>query len=357
MINFPTASFTGEIFRPSLDHPEFMWDGGAWVLLAGPGGIPHAGFRNVIINGQFLISQRNTSGYGTGSSVAYTYDRWRAVAQGYGTNFASFRGYHSQSDQHLYNISPYFYRCICATTSAANGDVLYIQTSIENVRTFAGQPVTISFWATAQNAGRLMSIEVYRGYGTGGSPSAGESVYSNKITLTTSWVKYVRTFTMPDLTGKTIGSNGDDYLILYFWFAAGSDYNSRTQSLGHQTVGEFDISQVQMEPGIYATPFEQRLYDTELSMCRRYYETNYPYTNYLMLPCPAAGGFGQYFPMQYKTAKRVIPSVTESFTSPANFGSNSIAQVYVNGHVTFMAGANAGNAAAFYQWFSNAEMF
>jgi hypothetical protein len=78
------------------------------------------------------------------------------------------------------------------------------------------------------------------------------------------------TATIPSLSGKTLGTNGDSAFTLNIWFDAGSDYNSRTDTLGQQS-GTFDIAQVQVEPGPVATPFERRPIGTELALCQRYY--------------------------------------------------------------------------------------
>jgi hypothetical protein len=42
--------------------------------------------------------------------------------------------------------------------------------NIEDVRTFAGQQVTISFWAKA-DATKNIAVELVQGFGSGGSPS------------------------------------------------------------------------------------------------------------------------------------------------------------------------------------------
>ena len=73
------------------------------------------------------------------------------------------------------------------------------------------------------------------------------------------------------LSGKTLGTDNNDYLTLVFWFDAGSDYNSRTNSLGQQS-GTFDIAQVQLEAGSVATPFEMRPVGVEFQLCQRYYQ-------------------------------------------------------------------------------------
>ena len=80
------------------------------------------------------------------------------------------------------------------------------------------------------------------------------------------------TATIPSISGKTLGTNNNSYLILAIWFDAGSTFNARTDSLGQQS-GTFEIAQVQVEPGPVATPFERRPIGTELALCQRYYYT------------------------------------------------------------------------------------
>jgi len=95
--------------------------------------------------------------------------------------------------------------------------------------------------------------------------------------LTTTFQKFTIPITFPSISGKTLGSNNDDYVEVNFWFDAGSSSNARTNSLGQQS-GTFDIAQVQLEAGSVATPFEMRPLGIELSMCQRYYEKSYELT-------------------------------------------------------------------------------
>jgi hypothetical protein len=113
---------------------------------------------------------------------------------------------------------------------------------------------------------------MFQQFGDGGSPSS--SVTAIGVTtcaLTTDWQKFTVTATIPSISGKTLGTNNNDYLSLLFWFDAGSNINSRTNSLGQQS-GTFDIAQVQLEAGSVATPFEVRPLGVELALCQRYYQ-------------------------------------------------------------------------------------
>jgi hypothetical protein len=117
---------------------------------------------------------------------------------------------------------------------------------------------------------RSIAVELVQLFGTGGSPSAAvESIGVTKIALGTAWQKIKVTATLPSVSGKTLGTDGNSSLSLVIWFDAGSDYNSRTQSLGRQS-GVFDIAQVQLEPGALDTVFERRPVATELNLCKRY---------------------------------------------------------------------------------------
>jgi hypothetical protein len=140
--------------------------------------------------------------------------------------------------------------------------------NIEDVSTLSGKTAILSFWAKA-NTDKNISVEFIQKFGTGGSPSAGVAgIGVTTIPLTTSWEKFVVKVNIPSVFGKNIGSNLDDFLNLTFWFDAGSNYDSRTNSLGQQS-GTFDIAQIQLEEGSVATAFEQRPIGIELSLCQR----------------------------------------------------------------------------------------
>lgn len=80
----------------------------------------------------------------------------------------------------------------------------------------------------------------------------------------------------------------------------------------------FVISDVQVEVGTVATPFERRAYGQELSLCQRYYETDYSYgtapadgigTNlYSVAALNSTNCYGQNIP--FKVTKRSLPALT-----------------------------------------------
>jgi hypothetical protein len=224
--------------------------------------------KNKIINGDFNINQRSFSS--TTTSATYGFDRWRIAnsggtvtysAQTFTLGTAPVSGYEGKN----------FARVVTASQSAA-GDFAVFSQFIESVRTFAGQTVTVSFWAKAATGTPKVAVEFVQAFGTGGSPSADVNTYAGQITLSTSWARYSVSVAVPSISGKTIGTASNDSLGLFLWTSAGSTFNSRTGSLGAQNA-TIDFWGVQVEAGSFATPFQTATgtLQGELSACQRYY--------------------------------------------------------------------------------------
>ena len=240
------GTFTGNITVPSINSG------------------PLAGFRNAIINGNFDIWQRGTSF--TGSE--YGADRWYQVRVG--TTHTGTRQSFTLGQTAVPGEPKYFCRTVVTSVAGAANQSL-LQQRIEDVRTFAGQQVTVSFWAKV-DATKNISVEFAQVFGSGGTPSAlVPAIGTTKVSIGTSWQKVTVTATVPSISGKTLGTSNDSTLNLNLWFDAGSSFNSRTDTLGQQS-GTFDIAQVQIEAGPVATPFERRPIGTELELCLRYYQ-------------------------------------------------------------------------------------
>ncbi len=232
----------------------FVYDGTQWVDIAqsttdltnyaNMTTTPISGFRNAIINGGFDVWQRGTSFNANG---AFTADRWKMVLSGA-------TGTVSRQTFTPGNVIPgyepqYFLRM--QTTVAE--DLSRVEQRIEDVRTFAGQEITISFWAKTDSA-RTITLWLEQNFGTGGSETTIPIV--GTISTTNTWQRYSVTTTVASILGKTVGDNS--FLALWIGNANFETFN-------------LDIWGVQVERGSVATPFEQRPICTELALCQRYY--------------------------------------------------------------------------------------
>ena len=266
---------------------------------------PAAG-RNAIINGDFQIWQRGTSFTASG----YTSDRWRLdTFGGAGTTLTQQSFTVGQTD--VPNNPVYYLRAVTTTDSSSDAGTILSQ-RVEGARTFAGQTITVSFYAKA-DASKDINIELRQDFGTGGSPSSQIAATTpQKFTISTSWAKYTKTFSVASVSGKTFGTNNNDYFRLAFWLDAGSDYNSRTNSLGNQS-GTFDFAQVQVEVGSSATDFEGKTYGDTIEQCQRYYVEWTPTTNYGPIGIGRAWGSNNMnLSIYLPTRMRAQPSVSKT---------------------------------------------
>lgn len=232
------------------------------VLVANLNGGPLAGFRNQCVNGNFDIWQNGTTF--TGSE--YGADQW--LHGRVGTTHTVTRQRFTLGQTDVPGEPEFFCRTVVSSVAGASNYSVLLQ-PLEDVRTFAGQQVTVSFKAKA-DATKSIAIELLQNFGTGGSPSADVTgIGVSKVSIGTSWQQVSVTATVPSISGKTLGTDNNDSLHLTIFFDAGSSYNSRTASLGQQS-GTFDIAKVQIEPGSVATPFERRPIGVELALCKRY---------------------------------------------------------------------------------------
>lgn len=274
----PAATFPYMLWLDTVSDPAVMYRRNAaddaWVDLGSPFynaedadanllATIQVGRKNLLINGNFDIWQRGSAQTVSGFGSA---DRWSSAVTGstQAVNVIAFT-----LGQTNVPGNPTFYYQNTVTSVPGAGNYVLLSQKIENVRTAQGNPVTLSFYAKADSP-KNIAIEFLQLFGDGGSPSPTVfGIGGQKIALTASWQKYTVTVDIPSIAGKTLGTNGNNALMLCFWFDAGSTYNDRTDSLGQQS-GTFGISKVQLELGSKATEFEDRHPAQEVELCQRY---------------------------------------------------------------------------------------
>ena len=209
-------------------------------------------FRNYIINGQFQVWQRATTSGSTTSDGYLAADRWRTSASGATYTFSRQEFTLGQTDVPSH---PTYFGRFAVTTG---DDHVNIHTRIEDVKRIQGQ-VTLSFWAKGSNpAGGNIQINRTQQFGSGGSADVQAEI--DTFTVDGTWTKKTFTFTLPSISGKTIG--GGSYLGIDFRQPAGDDGSA---------AWTLDITNVQLELGATATDFEMRSYGDELARCQRYF--------------------------------------------------------------------------------------
>jgi hypothetical protein len=231
----------------------------------------YAAGKNRIINGDFRFNQRNFTSNSTDNT--YNFDRWvqanggstgtlTITPQTFTPGTAPVSGYEAIN----------YVQCVTAAGASTNTFALYNQ-YIEDTRTFAGQTVTLSFWAKATSGTPKIATEIGQNFGSGGSPSAAVYTAGGSVTLSTSWARYSTTISVPSVAGKTFGTTANtSYLAATLWLSSGSTFNTRSSSIGLQNA-TFQIWGVQLEAGSTATAFQTAsgTISGELSLCQRYY--------------------------------------------------------------------------------------
>jgi hypothetical protein len=274
--------------------------------------------RNRIINGAMVIDQRNNGASVslTGGTTQYTLDRWNAIRVNTG----------AVSVQRSTTAPPNFINSLQVTvgTGVATGasDYTTIGQRLEglNVADFGwgtvnAQPVTLSFWVRSSLTGNFgISIQ---------NPSSYSFIGSYTINAANTW-EY-KTISIPAPTISTFPTDNSTSFFLNWDLGVGSAFSGVAGSwtasnifgltggvkLSATTGATFNITGVQLEEGTAASPFENRLYGTELNLCQRYFQrvdTNGG--NQRIVFGVAYSSTEQYFLWSFQQKMRASPTVS-----------------------------------------------
>ena len=192
------------------------------------------GRRNLIINGAMQVSQRGDFSNATGiSNNTYYLDRWK-IASGVSSTVT-----HTGNRQR-----------VDATGSGTGTLRIRQQLESQDITRIAGQQVTLSAKVKSNSANARLNIFADSWLSGSGNPT--HSGNGNEETLT-------YTVTLP--TG----------LISAFTADVGFD-GPLSANVAISSGDYFEVTEVQLEVGDTATPFEHRSYGEELALCQRYYE-------------------------------------------------------------------------------------
>ena len=237
--------------------------------------------KNRIINGAMVIDQRNAGASVTPTNGQYTLDRYlsvlsqaskfsvqqNAAAVTPPTGFTNYLGVTSLSSYAV--LAGDFFQIVQAIEGYNISDLAW---GTANAKT-----VTLSFWVrsslTGTFAGAFNNASNNRSY-----------VFNYTISSANTWEQ--KTITVAGDTTGTWGTTNGIGINVRFSLGGGSTYQTTagawtagdyfTSSSATSVVGTngatFYITGVQLEQNTSATPFERRLFGTEMALCQRYYE-------------------------------------------------------------------------------------
>ena len=280
IINFPTSPTDGQVFTDGDHTWIFSSTGaggpGAWKLQAqtvtgptGPTGPTGAAStvtgptgatgttgptgpitsKNMMVNGNFKIWQRNTS---TTTNLGYSADRWFINTNGTAT--ATF----SQIDTSAQSVgSQYGARC----ARSAGTDIFALITCQEGALNVVGKSVTLSGYI---RKGSGLTSDVSIAFGTRASKfgtvyDSANITISNATMSTSTWYRFSTTMAV---TTSTSTNSADIFEIEFIALSQAGGANVH-----------FELASVQMEIGSAASEFEQEDQSLTLLRCKRYYQT------------------------------------------------------------------------------------
>lgn len=315
--------------------------------------------KNALINGGFGFWQRGTSFTSSGTTGSrYTADRWSINGGGGASITIAANALASADYDKVENLDKQLPKITIGSDSSASHFAV-LEQRIENVHTFAGETITVSFRTFIPAGGsRYIAIEMQQDF----KGTAVSGIGSKKFQLQPGWTTVSHTVTMPSTVGKTMTQGHN--VTLSFWLSGGSNWNGRNDNLGAQPAGDLYITDVQVERGTVRTAFENRHPAVELLLCQRYYEKSYDLTTvpgaatnpgrdaHAISSVMAATGWTT---VRFATRKRGWPAVV---IYPANTTGASPGNVAQNdGSITTAAVENVGTSGVQVAWGNQSGKF
>ena len=268
--------------------------------------------RNLLHNPLFNIAQRGNGPFTATSGVVYTADRWAINAQGGATGTAQIlpNGITIGGDEAIeHQINHNF------AGSATAGSQYTAAQSIEDVRRLSGKTVTLSFWATTNSGTLNLDVVLAQNFGTGGSPSSTVFTGAGVVTPNTTWQRFTQTFTLPSVSGKTLGTNNDHATQLIFVMT------QTGQPIGVQS-GTIGLAGVQLEVGPVASPLEKPDPRYDLANCQRFYQIIRLFTGSYM-----TAGQAYDVATSYLVSPRASPTLTSLVDSSGGMNARTLGSV------------------------------
>lgn len=258
--------------------------------------------RNILINGNFSISQRGdfttASTWGSGY-LSYSLDRWTIKR-------SSMTGTIQDVGNRV--------KVVATTPAGAGSDQMMIQQNIEdkNINTHAGKTLTLSALVKTNRSDCRVMYELS---GDTGWMGRNVDTSNNQHSGSGSDERLTVAFSLPsDMTGVNVR--------VYVGFDSEDSVGGVTLAAGDY----FEAAEVQLEVGDTATPFEHRSYSDELQRCMRYYYQDDTANHFLRsFYASAVGDWYEDYPLP------VVMRATPTWTSQLGGDVSKVNAVSISG--------------------------
>lgn len=269
---------TGVAFDTSYEagNRSFDWQN---TLTSASSGQPYVGFKNLLMNGDFYIDQRLECDavIPVDDAPVCVGDRWSFTKQDVDLELQTVKPTTNQYAP--YEISSYFQAQVTDTGTFSEANLFQMLQFIPDLTRFEYSSVTytLSFYAKISSANlqdmdfvsesSLFTFTVSDGIQDTGT----FTLVSGSFEQLDTWTRFVFNFTVPSPENLTDINWKED---LYLGISIIPKITSETTFDGNEILC---ISKVQVEKSPYATAYEARPLQVELSMCQAFCEKSYDF--------------------------------------------------------------------------------
>jgi hypothetical protein len=315
--------------------------------------------KNLIINGNFAIDQRNGGSSITPTNGQFSADRWKcslSQASKFSAQQVTDAPVGFQNSVKLTSLSAY---------TPVSSDYFLIQQQLEGYTgahllygTANAKTATLSFYVKSSLTGTFGgAIRNSNGY---------NRTYPFEYTINSAntWERKTITFA-GDISGTYLTTNGAG-ITTTFSVGAGADFKSTANAwaANNDIAGSnatdvvatnsatWQITGVKLEVGDTATDFEHRSYADELARCQRYYEKTYADSVYFMNG--SSGAQIQRQTNHFMVQKRASPTVTQTKTAGSSGSVVGNVGANIDGIIHSFSGSDI--ESCFFSWTADAEL-
>jgi len=216
--------------------------------------------RNQLLNSGFWRATRATT-FSSPAASSYTLDGWVIDYDGTPVGLEVSQQAFTLGQTDVAWEPRYHARVVVA--SASGMTAFSFSQRLEDVRRFSGRSCCLSVWAKVSTGTIALTAKVDQDFGTGGSPSSNVVTNCNtedaSQTVTTTWQRFRFRFVVPSVSGKTLGSGGNDHTDIIFSLPLNSGFT-------------LDLAEPQFEYGLTDSPWDRHSKDltAEEALCARY---------------------------------------------------------------------------------------